>query len=125
MPVRAVKKADLDLIQAFHKNHSSHELEFTNSMFHGVYENENGIIAYGAVKEFKECVISVDLSKNLRDKDEAIKELFAASIYLAGLNGETTLYAFAQDSFAALLKKHFGFVEIPEKLLAIKVKNGA
>ncbi len=121
--IRPVSLADLRIIEKFHKENSAHELDFDSILYHGVYEKNGEILAYGAVKEFNEMIISLNKSSN-RDKNEAIEELLRACIHLAGLKGKKRLYALADKDFAELLKRHYGFSEIPESLLAIEVNNG-
>lgn len=118
--IRAIIEKDLEKIKEFHARNSSHELDFKKTLFHGVYEKDGEIIAYGAVKEFHEMVISVNKSSS-RNKSEAIKELFKVCLHLATLRGETNLYAFADNAFAEILKEHYGFQEIDRKILGIKV----
>lgn len=118
--IRPATNEDLKIIKEYHRRTSSHELTLDNTLFHGVYEKHGKIIAYGAVKEFHEMVISVNDASS-RDKKEAIDDLFGACLHLATLKGETNLYAFAENGFADILKDHFGFQEINRKILGIKV----
>lgn len=123
MKLRSVVKEDLPEIISFHKENSNHELDFSSILYHGVVEEEGKIIAYGAVKDFREMIISLNKS-SVRDKTEAIEELFGACVHLAGLHGVTNLYAFAENGFADLLKKHFGFAEINRRILGTRIQNG-
>lgn len=122
--IRQAKKVDLNTVKEFHDKQSSHHLDFENILYHGVYENENGIIAYGAVKAFHELVISVNKDRSVRDRTEAIKELLNACVYLSGSEGPTKLFALAEPEFAETLVKHFGFTLLSEQVLALKVNNG-
>lgn len=123
MKLRGVVKEDLPEIISFHKENSNHELDFSSILYHGVIEENGKIIAYGAVKDFREMVISLNKSSN-RDKSKAIEELFGACVHLAKLHGVTNLYAFAENEFANLLKKHFGFSEINRRILGTRIQNG-
>lgn len=119
--IRPINNGDLKKIVEFHKEFSKHELDFDRIVYHGV-EDENGkIIVYGAVKEFNEIVISVNRAAPLREQVAGIENLLHACVALASLKGQNKLFAFAEPDFSLILQKHYGFVELPEKVLALKV----
>lgn len=120
--ITQVKKEDIPIIEKFHNDNSKHHLDFDSILYHGVHKKDGKIIGYGAVKSFKEMIISLNKASD-REKLEAIDDLLGACIYLAGLEGETNLYCFAENEFADLLIKHFDFQEVNRRILGIRV-NG-
>ena len=123
--IRPLKRSDVAVIEDFHKKFSSHCLDFDRILFHGVSE-ENGIIdVYGAVKEFNEIVISVNKDSPLRRQVIGIEQLLVVCRDLAAQKGRNKLFAFADPPFSAILQNHYGFVELPERVLALKVNDGS
>lgn len=119
--IRIVKNEDIPIINAFHNRYSTHELDFDRILFHGVEDKDGKIIVYGAVKEFNEIVISIDKSAPLRDQIKGIEELLHTCIALSALKGRNKLFAFAEPNFSQILQKHYGFQEMPERVLALNV----
>ncbi len=71
------------------------------------------ILAYGAVKRFSEAVLVLDKSKSSRKKIEALKNLLNAAYFETRKAGISELHVFTKnDSFANILRKHFGFLKI-------------
>lgn len=122
--IKQARNGDLTTVQEFHKRFSDHVLDFDRILYHGVIEDEKGIIVYGAVKTFHELVISVNKDRNVKDRANAIKELLHGCVYLAGHDGPTKLFALSEPEFAEILVKHYGFTKLPEQVLALKVNNG-
>jgi N-acetylglutamate synthase-like GNAT family acetyltransferase len=82
------------------------------------------LIAYGAIKRFTEAVLVLDKSKNVRTKIKALKELLNAAYFETRKVGLTELHVFTKnDSFANILRKHFGFLKI-EGTALVKELNG-
>lgn len=119
--IRALKNEDFPTIVEFHKQFSKHELDFDRVLYHGVEDNDGKIVVYGAVKEFNEIVISVNKSAPLKEQVKGIEELLHTCVALASLKGQNKLFAFAEPNFSLILQKHYGFVELPERILALKV----
>jgi len=82
------------------------------------------LIAYGAVKQFTEAVLVLDKSVNVRTKVEALKRLLNAAYFETRKAGLTELHVFTKnDSFADILRKHFGFLKI-EGTALVRELNG-
>lgn len=123
--IRPVKRSEVAIIEEFHRKFSTHVLDFDRILFHGVSENEGIIDVYGAVKEFNEIVISVNKDVPLKRQVAGIEQLLVVCKELAAQKGRNKLFAFADTPFSSILQSHYGFVELPERVLALKVNDGS
>lgn len=123
--IRHFRNGDAKKILEMHKQYSpDQELDFERILYHGISENENGIVVYGAVKEFNEIVISVNKDAPLRDRVSGIEELLKICIHLANVKGNNKLFALADKDFSEILQKHYGFTELSERVLALRINDG-
>lgn len=82
------------------------------------------LIAYGAIKRFSEAVLVLDKSKDARTKVKALKTLLNAAYFETRKAGISELHIFTKnDSFANILRKHFGFLKI-EGTALVRELNG-
>lgn len=105
-------------------------LDQSNSTFQGgplfgtlVAENGNGVVGFAIVKALPEAVMALDKDASLRDKVEALKAFVYSAAHELAKMGVTEFVMFTDDpKYEALLKKHFGFVEVKGKALALDLE---
>lgn len=118
MLLRAIKISDLPVIDRIWRKFHSSNFGLTNTshtVTKGIIEKDGQVLAYGLVKLFGEAIIVLDLDKSKIDKVEALKALLEQAIIDCRKIGLEQLHVFVKDpSFAAILKKHFDFVEVTD-----------
>jgi len=116
--IRKSELSDVSGIQQLCKNREYDADPFTDILSDRVIVDGEKLIAYGTVKRFAEAVLVLDKSKSPRKKIESLKKLMNAAVFETRKAGIGELHVFTTDnSFAEILKKHFGFVNIKGQAL--------
>lgn len=112
MMLRGIEKSDLDWARAIHESGFKQEFpfpEFESFLACFVGENADGLVSLMGLKQNVELVSLSDLSRNVRERREAMIKLFDCCAFVARNNGYNQIQASAHDGkwLHALLKKKF------------------
>jgi hypothetical protein len=125
MIIRPLAITDIDRVnEIFAKHHAGAFAipPLERLLSHTVVTNDNDkVIAFGAIYPLIEAVMILDLDCSMRDKAEVLKQLIWEAI--RGVSGKADgIHAFIQDpEYAKLLKKHFGFKTCKGEALYLEV----
>ena len=122
MIVRLLKKNDWNKVKEIHERYYADEFSindfFKNVLNAYVVENDNGqIIVAGSVRMIAEAVMLTDKSFSVRQRKEALIEMYRTMLITTGRMNFDSLHAFVQDSNWENQLKKFGFIDTKGKAL--------
>lgn len=123
---REFKLSDIKSIDdIFNRNPSIGVPSLKNVVVNSTLADKTKVIGYGAVKLYAEATLILD-KENLRKRERAQALIEAMKLALSSSKaaGLEYLHIVANDdSFSKVLCKHYGFKEVPGKLLVLDLEE--
>lgn len=126
MKLREFRMTDIEPIdEIFRRQPNIGVPGFKNMIANATIEDDEGkIVGYGVVKLFSEGVLILDQSRTKRDRAKAVKLSVNRAICEAKKNGIEHLYFLTSNPlFADVLRKHWGFENIKEEVLVLRMHD--
>lgn len=112
MRIRALKKEDMDALNALHDKYFAHQFEKTDFMKNFlsgfvITDNDDKIVMGGGIRAIAETIIVTDKEANPHLLGQALLEALRFSLFTAARNNIELLHAFIKDPvYAKHLVKH-------------------
>lgn len=101
MNIRPITVFDLNKLKLAHEEYFAKEFDFPDlRKFYSAFivENKDGeMISAGGVRPISEAIIITDMSKSVKERREALYQLFQAMLFTNSKLGFDQLHAFVQD----------------------------
>ena len=114
-------RLEVDRIYRRHHANDFYIPSLRDSITYACATNDNKVIGFGVVKPYPEAILVLDYDASLRDKVQAWRGLLNKAISDTALRHDQLYVSVHDDAHANLLKKHYGFKEVPGKQLYLEL----